>query len=364
MLMISHRMPELYEVASIATVLRDGKLVDSVPAAADARARPRAMMVGRELGDYYGKRAHRHGRGRARGDGLATADGKLQADIAEAAPRRDPRRRRPRRLRQGRAGAGARRRDPVRGPFASPAGGVGAATRARRSPAASASCPTTASARRCCRRARSRRTSRSRGGRPVARRRARRAHRAPRARRDQTLRRRHRLGPEPDHDAVGRQPAEGRARPHLRARRRRARARRADARHRRRRQGRDLPADAGGGRGRSRHRRSSPPSCPSCCGIADRIVVFFGGEVRAEFAAAGLDEEEIAHVAVSGASLARSADRQDGDRHDRPAVRHPGAPRGRPDAGAPTEPRTQVDAEASPGRYTGVVVALLVVAST
>ena len=35
-------------------------------------------------------------------------------------------------------------------------------------------------------------------------------------------------------------------------------------------------------------------------GIADRILVFFRGEVRAEFAAAGLDEGRLAHVAVSG----------------------------------------------------------------
>ena len=39
---------------------------------------------------------------------------------------------------------------------------------------------------------------------------------------------------------------------------------------------------------------------PELLGIADRILVFFRGEVRGEFAAAGLDEEEVAHVAVSG----------------------------------------------------------------
>jgi ABC-type sugar transport system ATPase subunit len=42
-------------------------------------------------------------------------------------------------------------------------------------------------------------------------------------------------------------------------------------------------------------------------GIADRIVVFFRGELRAEFAAAGLNEEELAHVAVSGAPLEGAA---------------------------------------------------------
>jgi ABC-type sugar transport system ATPase subunit len=42
-------------------------------------------------------------------------------------------------------------------------------------------------------------------------------------------------------------------------------------------------------------------------GIADRILVFFRGELRAEFAAAGLEEEELAHVAVSGAPLEGAA---------------------------------------------------------
>jgi ABC-type sugar transport system ATPase subunit len=42
-------------------------------------------------------------------------------------------------------------------------------------------------------------------------------------------------------------------------------------------------------------------------GIADRILVFFRGEVRGEFAAAGLEEDQVAHVAVSGAPLERAA---------------------------------------------------------
>jgi ABC-type sugar transport system ATPase subunit len=42
-------------------------------------------------------------------------------------------------------------------------------------------------------------------------------------------------------------------------------------------------------------------------GIADRILVFFRGEVRAELAAAGLDEERLAHVVVSGAPLEPAA---------------------------------------------------------
>ena len=40
---------------------------------------------------------------------------------------------------------------------------------------------------------------------------------------------------------------------------------------------------------------------PELLGIADRILVFFRGEVRGEFAAAGLEEAEVAELAVSGA---------------------------------------------------------------
>ena len=41
---------------------------------------------------------------------------------------------------------------------------------------------------------------------------------------------------------------------------------------------------------------------PELLGIADRIVVFYGGEVRAEFKGRDMQEEAIAHVAVTGAS--------------------------------------------------------------
>jgi ABC-type sugar transport system ATPase subunit len=42
---------------------------------------------------------------------------------------------------------------------------------------------------------------------------------------------------------------------------------------------------------------------PELLGISDRIVVFFRGEIRAEFDAHGLDEESVAHVAVSGSPM-------------------------------------------------------------
>ncbi|ADB52305.1 sugar ABC transporter ATP-binding protein [Conexibacter woesei] len=77
-LTISHRMPELYAVASVATVLRDGRLVDSVPLPATPEPQLVRLMVGRELGDYYGKRRIARGDVVLELDGVATPDGKLR----------------------------------------------------------------------------------------------------------------------------------------------------------------------------------------------------------------------------------------------------------------------------------------------
>jgi ABC-type sugar transport system ATPase subunit len=55
-LMISHRMPELYAAASCATVLRDGQLVGTCRLPETGQGQLVSMMVGRELGDLYGKR--------------------------------------------------------------------------------------------------------------------------------------------------------------------------------------------------------------------------------------------------------------------------------------------------------------------
>jgi ABC-type sugar transport system ATPase subunit len=41
---------------------------------------------------------------------------------------------------------------------------------------------------------------------------------------------------------------------------------------------------------------------PELLGLADRIVVFYGGEIKAEFKGRDMQEEAIAHVAVTGAS--------------------------------------------------------------
>ena len=84
-----------------------------------------------------------------------------------------------------------------------------------------------------------------------------------------------------DHDALGRQPAEGRARADLRARRRRARPLRADAR-------RSTSAPRARSTGLMQEAAAQgagivliSSELPELLGIADRIVVFFGGEVRA-----------------------------------------------------------------------------------
>ncbi|MFW3171585.1 sugar ABC transporter ATP-binding protein [Geodermatophilus sp. CPCC 206100] len=55
-LMISHRMPELYATASKATVLRDGRLMGSVPLPETPERDLIRLMVGRELTDYFGTR--------------------------------------------------------------------------------------------------------------------------------------------------------------------------------------------------------------------------------------------------------------------------------------------------------------------
>jgi ABC-type sugar transport system ATPase subunit len=77
-LMITHRMPELYTTASRATVLRDGQLVGDVPLPETPEEQLVRMMVGRDLGDYYRKRELDHGDVVLDVDGLHTPDGALK----------------------------------------------------------------------------------------------------------------------------------------------------------------------------------------------------------------------------------------------------------------------------------------------
>jgi ABC-type sugar transport system ATPase subunit len=76
--MITHRMPEIYSVASIATVLRDGKYVATVPLAQTSEQDLVRLMVGREIQDFYGKRVFDHGETVLEINGLSTPLGLLR----------------------------------------------------------------------------------------------------------------------------------------------------------------------------------------------------------------------------------------------------------------------------------------------
>jgi ABC-type sugar transport system ATPase subunit len=75
--MITHRMPEIYAVAGIATVLRDGRKMDTVPLSKVCESDLVRMMVGREISDFYGKRPIRLGETVLEVDGLQVAGGAL-----------------------------------------------------------------------------------------------------------------------------------------------------------------------------------------------------------------------------------------------------------------------------------------------
>ena len=76
--MITHRMPEIYSVASIATVLRDGKYVATVPLEQTSEQDLVRLMVGREIQDFYGKRRFDHGETVLEVGGLTTPLGLLR----------------------------------------------------------------------------------------------------------------------------------------------------------------------------------------------------------------------------------------------------------------------------------------------
>lgn len=76
-LMITHRMPEIYAAASVATVLRDGVLVAEVPLPATRQDELVRLMVGREILDFYGKRAVAAGETVLEAENLSTLDGTL-----------------------------------------------------------------------------------------------------------------------------------------------------------------------------------------------------------------------------------------------------------------------------------------------
>jgi ABC-type sugar transport system ATPase subunit len=83
-LMISHRIAELYGAASTATVLRDGRVVADVPLTTTPESELVRLMVGRELGDYYGKRRIHPGETVMEVDRLRSRDGRLKATTFSA----------------------------------------------------------------------------------------------------------------------------------------------------------------------------------------------------------------------------------------------------------------------------------------
>ncbi len=83
-LMISHRIAELYGAASTATVLRDGRVVADVPLATTPESELVRLMVGRELGDYYGKRRIEPGETVMQVERLRSRDGRLKATTLSA----------------------------------------------------------------------------------------------------------------------------------------------------------------------------------------------------------------------------------------------------------------------------------------
>jgi ABC-type sugar transport system ATPase subunit len=76
-LMISHRLQELYSVASTVTVLRDGRVVAEEPLPSTSERELVRLMVGRDVGDYYRKRAIEPGETVLEVEGLRSRDGRL-----------------------------------------------------------------------------------------------------------------------------------------------------------------------------------------------------------------------------------------------------------------------------------------------
>jgi ABC-type sugar transport system ATPase subunit len=72
---ISHRLREVYSCASRVTVLRDGRLIGTVPIEGTSESRLVQMMVGREIQDLFNKRQIDHGDPVLEVRNLTTEDG-------------------------------------------------------------------------------------------------------------------------------------------------------------------------------------------------------------------------------------------------------------------------------------------------
>jgi ribose transport system ATP-binding protein len=75
---VSHRLRELYQCASRATVLRDGRLVGTVPLPETPERRLVSMMVGREITDLFNKRTIPKGEAALSVQSLSTEDGAVE----------------------------------------------------------------------------------------------------------------------------------------------------------------------------------------------------------------------------------------------------------------------------------------------
>jgi ABC-type sugar transport system ATPase subunit len=75
---ISHRLRELYQCASLVTVLRDGRLIGTVPLPETDERELVRMMVGREITDLFNKRRIEHGARLLSVRGLTTEDGAVR----------------------------------------------------------------------------------------------------------------------------------------------------------------------------------------------------------------------------------------------------------------------------------------------
>lgn len=69
---ISHRMDEIFEIADMVTVIRDGRTIDTVPVEKLDKVKIIKMMVGRELEDIYNKKRIPFGEERLRVEGLTS----------------------------------------------------------------------------------------------------------------------------------------------------------------------------------------------------------------------------------------------------------------------------------------------------
>jgi len=74
---ISHRLREVYSCSSRSTVLRDGRLIGTVPLPETGEARLVQMMVGRQIEDLFNKRQIEHGEPVLAVRNLTTEDGSV-----------------------------------------------------------------------------------------------------------------------------------------------------------------------------------------------------------------------------------------------------------------------------------------------